>query len=284
MAKIGIAGTDENKRITQANQARIGIAGEVKGRTEAGARFGVGGLNDQHIIAAGKQAAFGISGLDRTAKVAVAGPNTRRIVESARGAMGIAGNLGGGARQEIAENVVDVAAFKRRDDAIGDISRQSQRLGDRAAREAWRNGIWFADFTYVCTRYEDSGNGGYTLRANGGIGWRNGRQAVFGREHRDLPFFIDSCGYRREITQTAPQWAGDFNVYPAAIEILDPDGYAAWDYPQDRVRTLQALRELMALFPDDTTSGRMWPVFSVRWTWDNSAHLSLSRLPGAPPQ
>ena len=44
--KVGISGTDENKRVTQ---ARLAIAGEAKGTSLAGARFGVGGLNDRHI-------------------------------------------------------------------------------------------------------------------------------------------------------------------------------------------------------------------------------------------
>ncbi len=69
----------------------------------------------------------------------------------------------------------------------------------------------------------------------------------------------------------------NFDTYPQAIELIDPDGYAAWDYPQDRERSLDALKALMALYPNDS---RMWPVFSIRWTWDDNAHLSFSRLPG----
>lgn len=58
-----------------------------------------------------------------------------------------------------------------------------------------------------------------------------------------------------------------------AIENLDPDGYAAWDNPTDRGETLHYLKELMSLYPNDP---RLWPVFSIRWTWDSSAHLNAT--------
>lgn len=254
--RLGIAGTDENKRVTQA-RAGLGIAGEVKGKTE--------------------QAAFGISGVGNTgninsAKCAIAGPNTRPVIASANGAMGIAGNFGSAARNQAAKEVVDIAAFKRRDEVLSNISRESQRLGDQAAREAWRRGLWFADFTYVCTPYGEG--------ERGVIGWRRDREFVFGRQYRDLPFFIDSCGYRREITGTAPRWAHDFDTYLAAIELLDPDGYAAWDFPGDRPRTLDYTHRLIATFPDDVHNGRLWPVFSIRWAWCEQVHLDYARLPG----
>jgi hypothetical protein len=244
--RVGIAGTDERKRI---RQAQIGIAGEVKGTTLAGT-FGISGLNDRRIIAAGEEnAAFGISGLSTNGNVRAAN-------------MGVAGNMGSGNRQQIAHQLVDVGAFKQRDETLARISKDSNRLGDRAAREAWRRGVWFADFTYV-------------MKADGS--WRAGREQVFGRKYRQLPFYIDSCGFRRVLTETAPNWAKPFEVYPMAIENLDPDGYAAWDNPRDRKETMHYLRELINLFPDDS---RLWPAFSVRWAWDNNAHISRGNLPG----
>jgi hypothetical protein len=256
--RVGIAGVDENKRVTQ---ARLAIAGEAKGRTLAGARFGMGGLNDRHIISAGQEATFGISGLDQAAKTevarcAVAGPNTRPIVESARSAIGIAGNTNARAQ------LVDVTALKARDEALSRISAGSNRLGDRVARNAWRTAAWFADFPYLVRK---------------DIHWRSGRDLVFGRPYRELPLIIDSSGYRREITSTAPRWAHDFDVYPRVIELVDPDGYVAYDYPQSRARTIDALRALMAIFPNDE---RLWPVFSIRWTWDDKAYLSFAKAPG----
>lgn len=238
------------------------------------AYFGISGLSTRQNISTARHTAVGVAGLDRSghadlAKVAAAGVNTQQIVRAPKSAMGIAGNLNGEHR-----DLPD--ALRQRDDALTSLNKQSDRLGDRAARDAWRRGVWFADFTYIATPYQPEGeNGGYVN--TGQMGWRNGRASTFGRHSRALPLFIDSCGYRRELTGTAPQWAMDFDTYPAAIELLDPDGYAAWDYPTDRARSLEALAELKRIFPDD---GRLWPVFSIRWTWDDNAHLDFGRLPG----
>lgn len=237
---VGIAGTDENKRITQA-QASLGIAGEIRGKTYAGAAFGISGIG------------------------------SRGNIEAAHTSLGIAGNLGSAVRQRAAHEIVDPAAFKRRDAALANISRESNRLGDKAAREAWRRGVWFADFTYVCTP------NGFERDV---LSWRKDREVIFGRPYRELPFFIDSCGYRREITHTAPRWAHSFETYQAAIELLDPDGYATWDYPHDRAKTMDYTHRLISTFPQDVASGRMWPVFSIRWSWDEHVHLDYARLPG----
>jgi hypothetical protein len=68
--------------------------------------------------------------------------------------------------------------------------------------------------------------------------------------------------------------------YPQAVELMDPDAYASWDYPQDRARSMEHLHDLMATFPADVESGRMWPVFSIRWTWEKEAHRRFGKLPG----
>lgn len=243
---------------------------------------------ERSAIASGKEAMFGVSGLStgkniRTAgaAVGVAGLDRNGFAEISAAGVGVAGintaKVLGASRQALGD--IDAAALHQRDSALADLVQDSNRLGDRAARNAWRRGVWFADFTYITTPYHvATDNGGHVRGA--GIGWRNGREATFGRQHRALPLFIDSSGYRRELTGTAPQWAKDFDVYPAAIELIDPDGYAAWDYPQDRARSMDALQRLLGIFPQDATNGRLWPVFSVRWTWDASAHLSFSHLPG----
>lgn len=249
--KLGIAGTDENKRIFQV-QAGLGISGEVKGKTEAGAMFGISGIGNKGNI---------------SAAVGVASPNTRPIVASANGAMGIAGNLGSAARQRAAHEIVDISAFHQRDQALAAISRESNRLGDVAARQSWRRGVWFADFTYVVTGVNQ-------------VNWRKDREFIFGRSYRSIPLFIDSCGFRREITGTAPRWAHHFDNYLAAIELLDPDGYAAWDYPTDRGKTIDYTHRLISTFPGDIANGRLWPVFSIRWAWRDNVHLDFARLPG----
>lgn len=141
-----------------------------------------------------------------------------------------------------------------------DLSNGSRRLGDRAANTIWQHGFWFADFSYVTTQ---TGT------------WRKGREAVLGKGQRRIPTYLDSS-FRR-FTQTAPQWAQQFEAYLAAIERVQPDGFAAWDYPDDRAKTVAYLRRLEAVYPDPD---KLWPVFSVRWAWQDNAHLSYARLPG----
>ncbi len=154
------------------------------------------------------------------------------------------------------------------DPARGAPAQRSARLGDRAAHTAWTHGFYFADFSYLVAPCPD-----------GGVRWRAGLEARLGAAHRPLPLYLDAAGFRREISGTAPRWAHRFEYYPAAIELLQPDGYAAWDYPQDRSRSLAALRELMAIFPDDVRNGRMWPVFSIHWSYDPAALATFQRLP-----
>lgn len=251
--------------------AAIGIAGEIKGKTKAGAelaRLGMAGANTKTLIAAGVSA-----NSDPQARFGMAGLSTRGNIRAACGVAGL-DHSGVKATQE----VTNIQAFQQRDAALSQLVGDKNRLGDRAAREAWGKGVWFSDFTYACTPFHQTDNGGYV--PGDGIRWRDGRSDIFCRENRTIPFLIDSAGYRRELTGTAPQWARDEAIYPSVIELLDPDGYAAWDYPQDRGRTLTALHDLMRIFPDDVTNGRMWPVFSIRWVLEEKAHLGFTKLPG----
>lgn len=81
----------------------------------------------------------------------------------------------------------------------------------------------------------------------------------------------------RALSGTAPRSAHDFDRYVDAIRLIDPDGYASWDYPQDRPRSMQALHDLTVLFPEDVdNNGRLWPVFSTRWTWDDRVEHRLA--------
>jgi len=263
--------------------ALVGIAGYLNPRGETAAmlgRFGVGGLNDAKIIATGQNAAmgvagldrpqlaavagarYGIAGLDRTAKVAIAGINTRPVVEASRGAVGLPPSAH-------SETLAQIGNLAERDRALAAISRDSQQLGDRAARESWQRALWFADYSYIVKQ-----------APGGGVQWRDGRAGVFGRANRSLPLGLDSAGFRRCLTGTAPRWTQAPDSYHAAIELIDPDCYAAYDYPMDRAETLESLRELMAAFPADVTNGRLWPVFSIRWTYRDDAYLDFSRLPG----
>ena len=79
------------------------------------------------------------------------------------------------------------------------------------------------------------------------------------------------------VTGTAPKWVIDgFHHYLAGIELANPDGFAAWDYPFHKANSLDYLKRMMTIFPHDP---RLWPIFSIRWTWDDKAHLNFSRLP-----
>lgn len=202
-------------------------------------QFGISGLSTANNIRTANYTAVGIAGLDRPGFV----------------------------------DLATTASLRHRDGHLTAVTEDSNRLGDRAARDAWRKGVWFADYTYIVSPYTTDGEWGV-------MGWRNGRAQVFGRSIRTLPLLLDSCGYRREITATAPKWAMELDTYSAAIELADPDGYASWDYPTDRVRSMAAMRELMCRYPQDVTNGRLWPVFSIRWSWDDRAHLSFAKLPG----
>ena len=266
-AHVGIAGnlSPDNRTATLQVQSRFGVAGLNDAKIVAagrGAVVGVAGLDSRGVATTATRALYGISGLDRTAKVAIAGINTRPVVEASRGAVG----LETGAH---AETLAHVGQLAERDQALGAISRDSQRLGDRAAREAWQRALWFSDFSYIVK--QAPGNR---------VQWREGREVVFGRPYRQLPLGLDSAGFRRCLTRTAPRWTNIPSCYVAAIELIDPDCYAAYDYPENREETLRSLRDLMAMFPSDITNGRMWPIFSVRWTYRDDAHLDFARLPG----
>jgi hypothetical protein len=147
-----------------------------------------------------------------------------------------------------------------RDRVLSEMVMRGQRLGDRAARD-WSLGVWFADYTYVITKE---------------IRWRRGRENVFAPKNRVLPLFFDSAGYRREITKTAPLWAHEYETYPAAIDYCQPNEFAAWDYPFDKQKSLTYLDKMAQTYPNDP---RLWPIFSIRWTWNNSTHIAFNKLP-----
>ena len=242
-----------------ADYPRTMEAGAGDGRS---AMIGIAGLDRVEMT---NQARMGLGSLDRAAMVGIAGCNTHPIQQAAQ--LGVAGNLGGGARLTASREIVGPTSFMRRDEALSSVSKCSNGIGDQAARSAWRSGVWFADAFYI------------VRKGPGTVEWREGRKQIFGREYRDLPLLIDSSGYRREISGIAARWTHDFDLYPQAIDLLDPDGYAAWDYPTDREKTLQALRALMSIYPQDVGSGRMWPIYSARWCWDDNAHQMYSENP-----
>lgn len=233
-SKLGISGLDENRRVDQA-------------------RFGISGQASQ-----GNIAAVGIAGnISARSRVGVAG----EIKGQTKAAFGIAGI-------NCTSTITAPHHLKERDGELGQISRGSERLGDRAARSSWNRGLWFADFTYILTPFQD--------RSNDRLSWREGREQVFAPEYREFPLGFDCAGYRRFITGKAPKWSMNFDRYPEAIEFAQPDLYASWD-EKTREESMKYLRELMAIFPGDD---RMWPIFSIRWTWRDDAANLFSTLPG----
>lgn len=218
-ALIGVAGCDENART---RQALIGISGEVKSRTWAGAKRGLLLLHEK----------------DETL------PN---------------GNFKQNLHPDDTNQSVNIVGSLRRYDEAA-ASKNSKRFGDRAARTAWKHAVWFLDFTYLVTS---------------AIRWRRGRQEIFGRYQRILPLYLDSAGFRRRLSNNAPAWAHEFENYVRAIALLDPDGFAAWDFPEDRKRTMASLRDMIRLYPDN----RLWAVYSARWGFDKRARLDPALLP-----
>lgn len=215
------------------------------------------------------------------AHIGIAGPNTPRLVASAqaaldeRGRLGIAGNLGAGSRRQALGELTRVEALHTRDGRQADLVAGGAALGDRAARVAWRSGCWFLDYSYVVAPI-----GASSARPTG-VRWRTGCEQTFGRAARTLPVLLDSGGFRRVLSGTAPRWAHRLEAYVAAIEAVDPDGYAAFDDPTSRTASMAALNALVALFPREGSRGRLWPVFSVRWpsVGDPAQPVTRQQLP-----
>lgn len=142
-------------------------------------------------------------------------------------------------------------------------------LGDRTQLHGWRRASWLADYTYLVTPYQDS-------RLTDAMHWRPAYANTFSRPARRIPVLLDSTGFRRCLTGTAPRWADSFDRYVQAIQLIDPDGYAAWDDPRDRGLSLAMLERLRSVYPNDD---RLWPIWSVRWSWDARPPYRLSDLP-----
>lgn len=202
---------------------------------------------------------LGIAGEPNSSKLAavgIAGVNTSSITASAlraSSAVGIAGNHPPDRRKAL--------------HLLGGGDNDDQSLGDRAQRQAWKAGVWFLDYTYIVSPHVDR---------SGTMGWRAGREYVFGRAYRTLPLFLDSTGFRR-MTGTAPRWAQSPDRYVEAIDLVDPDAYMSWDFPNDRAASLAGQQALEAIYGDDA---RMWPVWSVRWSWSDDPPYRLHDLPG----
>ena len=191
------------------------------------------------------------------------GPHHLLMLDLSRPAMlGIAGDIRPANETGIACGVagLQIGTFRP---PLGSFT--SARLGERAARHSPGRALFLSDFCYLVA----------LDRSTGKLRWSNRRAELFAHDVRQHPLLLDSSGYRRCMSGTAPRWA-TLERYVEAIELIRPDGYAAWDDPTDRHESERALATLEALIPDD--AGR-WPVFSARWV--SPQGLSLNGLPAA---
>lgn len=130
----------------------------------------------------------------------------------------------------------------------------SGRLGERAHAVAWRRGVYFLDWTYVVVP---------DPHIPGRVRYRSGRVAAFSPETRELPVVLDSGVYRALIAGTAPPYAQDLALYYGAIELVQPNAYAAPDHPYDRAQNRARLEETIRTFPQHVADGRLWPVYPL---------------------
>jgi len=246
MSKCGIAGMD-----TSGNRAMLGIVSDGRGNRHTGAMYGIAGIDHQ-----GKLAACGIAGVNTdnittAARKASSGGAGLKDASTIRPVAmhGIAGNLGSTVRPHL-------PAMLKVEEANG-----RGRLGDQAAATGWQHGVYFADFSYVvCT----NGAGAEDLR------WRKDREGVFGRHSRLLPLFLDSTAYRRW-TGTVPGWVS-FDSYLQAIEITDPDGFAAYDVIGDQAESVRYFDAMTAMgFGPERGC---FPIYHVRPHWDPHATVT----------
>ncbi|HWQ14441.1 MAG TPA: hypothetical protein VNL77_16695 [Roseiflexaceae bacterium] len=187
-----------------------------------------------------------------------------RLNNPSGAALGIAGNLTARLRPAVEDALEMAAAALAHNARQARVTIASERLGDVAAKVAARYGFLFSDFCYLVT----------VDRANGHITWQKGRETLFHRNLRALPLAIDSSGYRRCISGTAPRWA-TLPRYLEAIWLIQPEECAAWDDPRSRAASLASLREMDGCLPPDV---RLWPVFSIRWL-EEPAAISPHRIP-----
>ncbi|MBU0491050.1 MAG: hypothetical protein KKA73_07905 [Chloroflexi bacterium] len=253
--KVGIAGLDEQLRARQCHSA-LGIVSDGRGNRMTAARYGLAGLDRPSKATA----LCGVAGVNTRptlredavshASFGVAGVKDATTLRAAHGACGVAGNLGSTVRAELPDLLRPPH------------SPQRQRLGDRAAEVAHQYGVYFADYTYVvCT---DDRGVGEILR------WRQGREDVFGVGQRMLPLFLDSSAYRIW-TGTAPRWAS-FDTYLAAIEMIQPDGFAAFDEIGNQGASVKNfdLMTAMGYGPDRGC----FPIYHVRPKWRDDATVT----------
>lgn len=223
-------------------------------------------LDGQQYNGANMQAMVGIAGDMRPQKRAacVLAGHDPGLVSSA---VGIAGVMSPAVRAAVVQGIA------------GD-----SRLGDRAVRAGFERAVMFSAFNNDVTPYHPTGRGGYVAGDLRDLRWREGREELYGRTNRTLPYYLDSAAPMRCFGTAKRQlkWIQSVQVYLAAIALTDPNGYAGFDDPGDRAATMAAHHEIVATFPDDAqprpTRRSYWPTPSCRWTYDASARIDPAAL------
>jgi len=197
---------------------------------------------------------LGIGGLDHLGKVraavGIAGLNDQSVTRAAHA--GVAGYLSSKVRQRLPRMLTP----------RGDTQRSG--LGDRAAEIAYAHGVYFVDFSYLaCTT--GTGNG-----TEPHLRWRSGRAEVFGPGRRVMPLYLDAGAYRL-YTGHAPRWVSR-ETYLAAIDLLGPEGFAAFDVIGDQAVT-QTNFDWMCAAGYGPERG-CFPVWQVRESYDHHATMA----------
>lgn len=208
---------------------------------------------------------------ERKALLGIAGPNCINIIEAAK---------------------IALTAKTKKANTLSN----PQRIADRAANLGSKGACWFATYTDLFKK----GSG------KNEVSWREGREQIFSTPSlplsgtvgtptlkqstdnsccsggRDIKLYMDSAGFGRELRGNAPKWAYERENYYRAIETAKPDGFAAFDFPKatvtDKVRSLEALYEMAEIFSNEVDQGKLWPVWSVRWSYEKSAFANFQKI------
>lgn len=187
---------------------------------------------------------LGIAGVNtrqlQRAAIGIAGIDSARLHNKA--GLGVAGNFSSTIRPTVKQVLT-----------ANDAKFGNSTIGDRIARESWSRACYLLDASYlVCS-------------GPAGARWRSWSEPMFNRATRRLPLFLDSGAFRRH-TKTAPRWF-TWDFYLQAIELIDPDGFMAFDVVGDMSATLQNYQEMLRL----GLGNRCVPVWQIGPTWDYRA-------------
>lgn len=195
----------------------------------------------------------GIAGLDENlhidqAHAALGLPRPGRVRSRPGARAGVAGYLSSRVRRQLPRILKPQG------------NENSERLGERAAAEAYKHGVYFQDWTYlVCTN-----------RSSGTLRWRKGRQETFGSTQRLMPLVLDSGAFRIH-SGRASRWASLEN-YLQAIDLTSPRGFAAFDVIGDQEASRERFERMSSLGYGPERG--CFPVWQVRELWNGQATVT----------